>query len=520
RDAAAALVAADRAGDALTHSYGSESQGLWVHGPSAERLGETVGRVQVRRPGGAKGRCGPGRMGRPGRWGRSRGPRSDDVSGRCDVSLGMCPNGDTPDVRHRRRLRRSGRPGGPGRVGASGRRDAGLRMSEADEPSDAPDLFPSGTTGRWRHLPGRPSGRSSRATSVGASTAPTRTGARPRGGGSTIRPRKGSSASWTGWMRSIAEDDDDEVRGQWLRFMKRSPSPMFVDLTGRFRVIIAANHRDGGAPWVTDGHLDSVDMTLDGYLGRLRCHLIVLPSGGGTAPLSLVESAGAHVGGYDEAGRGEAGGGAAVVGDGRRRPLVGPAGRARAQVRGGRHGTRGGPRGGPDAAAVAGPPDGVRQGDCCGRAGRGHGPHARAGGVGSVRGAPPPPRGHRRGKGGSGEDDGVPETRPADGERREELADRLRDRVGGLSAQVEAIVRRVVDGRSIYAASPGGGGGEAGDPVSASRARREAEELALLGLQPVRGLLLYGEPGVGKTLIVREVARALNAREPKIVAAS
>ena len=52
------------------------------------------------------------------------------------------------------------------------------------------------------------------------------------------------------------------------------------------------------------------------------------------------------------------------------------------------------------------------------------------------------------------------------------------------------------------------------------RARLDAEELSLLGLQPVRGLLLYGKPGVGKTLIVREIARLISSRPPKIVSAS
>ena len=34
----------------------------------------------------------------------------------------------------------------------------------------------------------------------------------------------------------------------------------------------------------------------------------------------------------------------------------------------------------------------------------------------------------------------------------------------------------------------------------------EAEELAVLGLTPVRGLLLYGPPGTGKTLLARQVS--------------
>jgi vesicle-fusing ATPase len=38
-----------------------------------------------------------------------------------------------------------------------------------------------------------------------------------------------------------------------------------------------------------------------------------------------------------------------------------------------------------------------------------------------------------------------------------------------------------------------------------------------LGLKHVRGMLLYGAPGCGKTLIARQLGKALNAREPKIV---
>jgi len=38
-----------------------------------------------------------------------------------------------------------------------------------------------------------------------------------------------------------------------------------------------------------------------------------------------------------------------------------------------------------------------------------------------------------------------------------------------------------------------------------------------MGINHVRGMLLYGPPGCGKTLIARQIAKVLNAREPKIV---
>ena len=100
--------------------------------------------------------------------------------------------------------------------------------------------------------------------------------------------------------------------------------------------------------------------------------------------------------------------------------------------------------------------------------------------------------------------------------------------VGGLQPQIDAIVRRVLDGRIIRPADPDD------DPKSISDSANseldsisqdltstalEAEELALIGLTPVKGLLLYGPPGCGKTALAREISRALKARAPKIVSA-
>ena len=79
--------------------------------------------------------------------------------------------------------------------------------------------------------------------------------------------------------------------------------------------------------------------------------------------------------------------------------------------------------------------------------------------------------------------------------------------VGGLGKQIDAIVRRVLDGRVIRPAQEDSNK-QSNDATTTAltMAAMEAEELAVLGLTPVRGLLLYGPPGTGKTLLARQVS--------------
>jgi vesicle-fusing ATPase len=138
-------------------------------------------------------------------------------------------------------------------------------------------------------------------------------------------------------------------------------------------------------------------------------------------------------------------------------------------------------------------------------------------------------------------------------ERNQALALEFGTAVGGLQPQIDAIVRRVLDGRVVRPVDGErrvAGGSVMGDE---SWTAMEAKELELLGLSPVRGLLLYGPPGcgtltvsrreglllrdaqyshpspfcmaetccrdIGKTALAREISRALRARAPKIVSA-
>ena len=81
-----------------------------------------------------------------------------------------------------------------------------------------------------------------------------------------------------------------ESNVQWLRWMKATPSPLFLDLTSHIQDLAALNPH-----WVSSEHLTNIDTSLAQYSSRIACQIIFLPSGAETSAFALVESTGAHV---------------------------------------------------------------------------------------------------------------------------------------------------------------------------------------------------------------------------------
>lgn len=78
-----------------------------------------------------------------------------------------------------------------------------------------------------------------------------------------------------------------------------------------------------------------------------------------------------------------------------------------------------------------------------------------------------------------------------------------RTTVGGLQSQIDEIVRRVLDGRVVRPASSSDNVTTVSHELDRIR-RQEMEALLELGLQPCRGLLLYGPPGTKIVLALLE----------------
>ena len=327
-----------------------------------------------------------------------------------------------------------------------------------------------------------------------------------------------------------ASNLQNEKCNQWLQWSKTAPSPFFLDLTSHTHEIITEN-RETKNPWVSDEHLKFIDMSLEQYISRIACRVILLPSGAETSPLSLVESNGAHIYGkllYGGVSRFRLLKSVKTVRRvGESREVMAPNQQQLSWVQ------LGGierkyeaidmgpaaileltllPRLWQDIPTIF--EKSVLMGGACvdmtmSDAAFGWDP--------SIMLQLLPEEKNKTDSGEGVEPSSASVFESLEGKQRNDaLATHFQSRVGGLQTQIDAIVRRVLDGRSIYATPTGDGN----DRKTMNKARLEAEELSLLGLQPVRGMLLYGRPGTGKTLIVREIARVLSSRPPKIIAAS
>lgn len=95
-------------------------------------------------------------------------------------------------------------------------------------------------------------------------------------------------------------------------------------------------------------------------------------------------------------------------------------------------------------------------------------------------------------------------------ERDDFFSSTLSAKVGGMQPAIDDIVRRVLSGRTFDSSVDFGDEG-------AIYGLLEAKELQALGLSPVRGLLLHGPPGCGKSSIARGIAYALRSRPVKII---
>jgi hypothetical protein len=286
----------------------------------------------------------------------------------------------------------------------------------------------------------------------------------------------------------------DEARS-WWRWLQSIPAPAIVDLTSEFGREINAT--------LTDRALDQIDQSRDEFLSRIACRLILLPSGASldgvlTEPSASVVYGKLLYGGvtrYRILGRPHTGGGASSVRRAGARTEVKPTARDNVPVWM--------MYGGADRMyeAVDMGPAAILEIVLLPRT-KQHLDRSDAANM-QIQGMPWPPKemfefqptaddADYQLTGTEGQDDNNwgSASSLSGKSKNDAFRSEFQTAVGGLQPQIDAIVRRVLDGRVLR---PVNGLDDQDSMVVATAA--EAKELELLGLSPVRGLLLYGPPG-------------------------
>ena len=293
---------------------------------------------------------------------------------------------------------------------------------------------------------------------------------------------------------------DRDESSAWMRWMKTVPTPMIVDFSEPFRELVDAT--------LSDKSYDLIDQSKEAFLNRVGCRMILLPSG--TAlPRPLSEFPASIIYGKLLYG-----------GVTRSRLLVSSNSRAPPRQAGVRQEVKTRAQDHIPAWMMYGGPDRMYQGVDIGSAAvlevvllpRGKSLQGALKGSMVIQGFGWDPHEifdfvSEDKDNNTKDDEETSESNNLSGyspaslsgqERNEAFRSNFQSSVGGLQAQIDAIVRRVLDGRIIRPADVDNENDESMEDKTSSELAAnalEAEELALIGLTPVRGLLLYGPPG-------------------------